>query len=86
MSLTWTWKDWWAWFRQIEEDADKTIAIQTLLGNGWMKALSAEAQAEVMLEAPMEVLKSLKHFPAVFKQDTVKILQHELDKKSRKRR
>lgn len=83
-SLTWTWKDWWAWFAQIETSEGKVIAMRELYGDGWLKNLSAENQAEVMKDAPEEILKALKSLQHIFKYDAILLIQHELDKKYKK--
>ena len=81
-SLNWTWGDYWNWFRQIETKEEKTTAMKELLGNGWLKNLSAESQAEVMRDAPWEILSALKHLPEVFKPETLRMIQIYIDKKN----
>ena len=82
-ALTWTWNDYWEWFRQIEHDKDKTVAITELIGGGWLRNLSAHSQADVMRNAPMEILQAMRHFPQIFKLETLHIIQAELDKKNK---
>lgn len=83
-SITWTYKDYWHWFAQVEDDKRKAEALRELNGNGWLARLSAEYQAHVFQFAPEEILLSLKHFPQVIKRDTLVILQRELDKQTRR--
>lgn len=82
-ALTWSWQDYWNWFIQIENDEDKKIAIQTLIGGRWMANLSPQSQATVMRYAPMEVLVAMKHFPDIFKREAILIIQRELDKENK---
>lgn len=87
-SLTWTWSDYWNWFRQIETKEEKTIAMRELIGDGWLANLSAQLQAEVMVDAPMEILKSMKFAPQIFKEDTIILVDYMLrtkDKRWRKK-
>jgi len=83
-SLTWKWRDYWAWFNQIERSEDKAAAMKELIKDGWIKNLSAEIQAEVMQDAPLEILQAMKSLPNIFKTDAIMIIQHQLDKKYKK--
>ena len=83
-SISWTWKDFWLWFEQIEDDKRKSLALAELNGNGWLAKLSADQQAHIFIHAPEEILLSLKHFPQVIKKDALLILQHERDKRNRR--
>ena len=35
-SLNWTWQNFWDWFRQIEDDAGKSMAMTELIKDGWL--------------------------------------------------
>lgn len=83
-SITWTYKDYWDWYVQIEEDKRKTEAMVELIGNGWLARLSADQQAHIFQFAPDEILLNLKHIPKIVKRDTLLILEHERDKKYKK--
>lgn len=85
-SLNWTWQNFWDWFRQIEDDAGKSMAMTELIKDGWLANCSANIQAEVMLHAPMEILQSMKHFPHIFKLEAIQIIQMKLDKQAGVRR
>ena len=79
-SLTWTWKDYWSWYLQIETEEDKTIAIRELLKDRWLANLSVDLQVEVMQHAPMEILIHMKSAPHIFKLETIQRIQARLDK------
>lgn len=83
-SISWTYKDFWTWFEQIEDDKIKTFALRELNDNGWLGRLSADQQAHIFKYAPEEILQSLKHFPQVIKSDTLLILDYERQKKLRR--
>ena len=83
-SISWTYKDFWEWFIQIEEDKRKTAAMIELLGNDWLVRLSAEAQAEIFRFAPDEILLNLKHIPKIVKRRTLEILEYERNKKDKR--
>ena len=72
MSLRWSWKDYWEWFEQLQEDEIKVMAMVELLGDGWMKGLSPNTQIEVMKFAPREILDCLYQMPETFKPETIK--------------
>lgn len=79
-SLTWSWKDYWNWYLQIEEEKDKTIAIREILKDNWMANLSMDMQVEVMQHAPMEVLQHMHKAPHIFKLDAIRIIEAKLQK------
>lgn len=81
-SLTWTWTQYWDWYRQRETKEEKTIAMKELVGDGWLANLSAQIQAEVMVDAPMEILQAMKYAPNIFKEDTIILVEYMLRTKN----
>lgn len=78
MALIWTWEEFWNWYRQLETDEERKFAMRELYGDGWLARLTPDVQSDVMLYAPMEILHSLQHFPNVFSDDTLELIQYKL--------
>lgn len=71
--MIWSWKDYWGWFSTIPYEY-KVLNMQELNKDNWLSHLSAEVQIVVMGNAPYEILQSMKHFPNIFKLETIKEL------------
>jgi len=60
--------------------------MKELLGGTWLQNLSDYVQAEVMMDAPMEILRVMKDFPHIFKREAILIIQDELFPPTKRRR
>lgn len=68
-------------------DADRTTAMRELLHDGWLKSLSAEIQAEVMVDAPIDILRDIIwYLPDVLKVDAVAQIEHKLKARNKRRK
>lgn len=70
-SITWTWRNYWGWFRQLDTDKEKSVAMRELNTDNWLANLGVDEQVEVMMYAPYSVLKHMHLFPQVFKRMTI---------------
>jgi hypothetical protein len=75
----WKWSDFWAYFEQIENSADKAY-ILTQIDAKWIKQLSADSQYLVFEYAPSDFIKNIKH---LLRFDTIQYLNQD---KKRKRK
>lgn len=73
-SITWTWKSFWDWYIQIEDEKNKSFVLAELTRDGWLERCSSNVQIEVMKYAPEEILNVLHKFPNIFKPETIRSL------------
>ena len=59
-----SWKEFWQWFEQSTLEM-QTMALSELNRDSWLKNLSAHTQADIFVDAPIELLKQLKHLPYI---------------------
>jgi len=72
-SLTWDGDDIWIWWVQVSTE-QKRFMWKELTRPGWLELLPATEQFKYFKSAPMEVLLQLKHFPEIFKLETLQRL------------
>lgn len=82
--ISWNWADWWNWYRQLETDQERSTALRELEGRGWLKSLSPKVQAEVMMEAPNEILEAMPKLTNLFHSETYTLIAIELIKRKRR--
>jgi len=83
-SISWQWEDYWDWYDQIEEQERQFDALRELHRDGWVERLSAESQAKVFMNAPIEFKQQMKNYPRLYKREAIILLQLAEDKKNRK--
>lgn len=59
MALTWTYKEFWSWFDQVDT-VSKKLALKELVKDGWLRNSSARVQWEVLKFAPPELREVAK--------------------------
>lgn len=85
MSLKWSWKDYWAWFDQIETSDGKAVAIRELNKDGWLGKLAPEIQVDVMEFAPDVIIDALAKFPNVFSNRALYLIIQKRNKRNKRR-
>lgn len=82
-SITWIWKDFWRWYEQVEDIEIQFDALRQIHTQFNIPKLSAEAQADLFLHAPLEFKQEMKNFPKLYKREAILILEMDLNKKSK---
>lgn len=80
-SITWSWKEHWLWFDQLENN-QKAQQWNELRKDGWLDGLPVDLQFDVLKDAPDELLYSLKHLPYI-KREAIRKISRYIEKKGR---
>lgn len=81
-SISWTWKQLWEWYEQLEENGATTF-FKSFLRDIELERCSADFQFEIFRYSPMIIQENLKHLKGI-KREALILLQEELDKKNKK--
>lgn len=81
-SISWTWKQLWEWYEQLEESG-ATVFFRSFLKDIELERCSADFQFEVFRYSPIVIKENLKHLKGI-KQEALIMLGEDLDKKEKK--